>query len=68
MAERDSTHGELLFSDVPGDRERVRVILEQWGVDGALIRRLMREHAADPHGGVATRVEGETPPPSHAGY
>ena len=46
MAERGFSQGEILFSDVPGDREKVRAILSQWGVEESSIRRLMREHQA----------------------
>ena len=69
MAERDSTQREILFSDVPGDREKVRAILAQWGVEDVSIRHLLREHNPDPHGGgVPARAEGAAPPPSHAGH
>ncbi|HKG12786.1 MAG TPA: hypothetical protein VKB12_05585 [Pyrinomonadaceae bacterium] len=44
MAERDLSRDKILFSDVPGDREKVRVILSQWGVEEHSIRRLMRGH------------------------
>jgi len=42
MAERDLTQREVLFSDLPGDREKVRAILAGWGVEEPAIRRLMR--------------------------
>ena len=48
MAERDKTRREVLFSDVPGDTEKVRAVLAQWGIEEASIRRLLREHRADP--------------------
>jgi hypothetical protein len=48
MAERDVTRKELLFSDVPGDAEKVRAVLAGWGVEEASIRRLLREHRPDP--------------------
>lgn len=43
MAGRDLTQREILSSDVPGGREKVRAILAGWGVEKSAIRRLMRE-------------------------
>ncbi len=46
MAERDKGSPVVLFSDVPGDEERVHDILAQWGLEERAIRRLLREHRA----------------------
>ena len=43
MAEKENSLREPLHIDVPGDRERVRAILAQWGVEASSILRLMRE-------------------------
>lgn len=43
MAERDKTRTEILFSDVPGDTEKVRAILAEWGVAESSVRRLLNE-------------------------
>jgi hypothetical protein len=48
MAKRDNTKREILFSDVPGDALKVHDILAEWGVEEASIRRLLKEHRADP--------------------
>ncbi|HYH87556.1 MAG TPA: hypothetical protein VEX60_19025 [Pyrinomonadaceae bacterium] len=67
MAERDFSHGEILFSDVPGDGEKVRAILSQWGVEESSIRRLMREHRADVARNPEAKTTGhETRLPKHA--
>ena len=50
MAHRDKHQEELFLSDSPGDAEKVRAILAQWGVEEAAIRRLMREHQAESAG------------------
>lgn len=47
MAHRDEHREELFLSDSPGDAEKVRAVLAQWGVEEASIQRLMREHRAD---------------------
>ena len=43
MADKENGLREPLYTDVPGDRERVRAILAQWGVEASSILRLMRE-------------------------
>lgn len=43
MAERDKRQTVPLNSDVPGDREKLRLILAQWGLEEASIRRVLRE-------------------------
>ena len=48
MAERDLAQKEMLFSDVPGDAGKVHDILAGWGVEEDSIRRLLREHKAEP--------------------
>ena len=59
MAERDKSLREPLFSDVPGDRERVREILARWGVEESSIRELL----SGPTGGLETPPRPlETPP------
>lgn len=68
MADRDVTQQEMLFSDVPGDGEKVRAILAEWGVEESSIRRLMRHrHRSD----AACEREATKPargePPRHAG-
>ena len=69
MAERDKTRREVLFSDVPGDTEKVRAVLAQWGVEEASIRRLLREHRADPLIEAAPEaVRDAPPPPSRPGH
>ena len=59
MAERDRSQRVILFSDVPGDEEKVRAILAGWGVEETSIRRLMREHPPRPD---ATHAEVEAAP------
>jgi hypothetical protein len=71
MAGRDLTQREVLFSDLPGDREKVRAILAGWGVGESAIRRLMREQGdnqrdtADAAGAVTPRSP--APPARFAG-
>ena len=60
MAERDLTQREVLFSDLPGDREKVQAILTGWGVEGLAIRRLMRERR-DNQGDAADASAASTP-------
>lgn len=48
MARRDLHQKEMFLSDSPGDAEKVRIILAQWGVEESSIRRLMREHPPEP--------------------
>ncbi len=68
MATRDVSRKELLSSDVPGDRNKVRAILAGWGVEESSIRRLMREHRTDPAGDREARdSEREPRPGKYAG-
>jgi hypothetical protein len=55
----------MLFSDVPGDAEKVRAILAQWGVEESSIRRLMGERRTGAASGdrEATSAEGREPQP-----
>ncbi len=43
MAKKDSSHREVLFSDVPGDEDKVRLILTEWGIEERAINRILRE-------------------------
>lgn len=47
MAERARAKAVMLFSDVPGDEQKVRAVLADWGLDEAAISRLLTEEG--PH-------------------
>ncbi len=43
MARKDTSNFTVLFSDVPGDEERVRAVLSEWGLEENSIYRLLTE-------------------------
>lgn len=63
MAERDVSQRVTLNSDVPGDREKLRVILTQWGLEQSSIRRVLSEHHVNPAADRATVDAGRAPQP-----
>jgi hypothetical protein len=48
MAQRDPNNRIALFSDVPGDEEKVRAILADWGLAADAIKRLVADESARP--------------------
>ena len=63
MATRDASQKEMLFGDVPGERDKVRAILAGWGVEESSIRRLMREQRTEPAGDREARDPAREPRP-----